>query len=394
MSKFLSFPALRNQRLPLSIQVRYLFSDEYQLDLDKPIEYDPNWTYDVARFHERYQPKVVPSGIVRTEVARYLRDLGIKFGEVTKKSPLSGISLFSNYDLQTTKEVVDFLNSAGLSNDQVCNMILKRPHLLLKSVESLRKRLLDLREELDMTKKDTVNLIFKQPNVLNDAFTLQDITMKRSQLKRNFKISDEQFMSMVERDPRFLFFSWRKSTDPIIKYLQTFGFYDKQIQKILTLAPSVIGSETTAKLESQAALFFNYMGFTQPAFHAAVPEYPHLLVYRQRLLRLKFDIINGTDRFTWEDIARAPLTLGYSVERIYMRLNFMRHLGLLKDTKYHLSSLLAHSEKTFLGSMTKSDLETFNSFKEKEKVNTKKLRDSIRTRIVHSELELLEEPGS
>ena len=353
------------------------------------MEVDPNWTYDSVKFHNHYKPKVVPSGVIRTEVARYLRDLGIKFGEVTSKSPLAGISLFSNYDLQATKDVVDFLSSAGLRNEEICKMIVKRPHLLLKSTESLRKRLLELREELDMTKKETVNLICKQPNVLNDAFSLQDITHKRFHLKRSFKISDEQFMSMVKRDPRFLFFSWKKSTDPIIKYLQTFGFHDKQIKKILTVAPSVIGSDDTAKLESQAALFFQYMGFTEPAFQAAVPEYPHLLVYRQRLLRLKFDIINGTGRFTWQDIARAPLTLGYSVERIYTRINFLKHLGLLGSIKYHLSSILANSQKYYLDVLVKSDLETFNAFKEKEKENIKKLRDSIRTRIVHSEPELL-----
>ena len=379
----------QSKLLPVSTQARYLFSDEFKVELDKPIEDDPNWTYDSVKFHNHYQPKVVHSGVIRTEVARYLRDLGIKFGEITSKSPLSGISLFSNYDLQATKDVVDFLSSAGLKNEEICKMIVKRPHLLLKSTESLRKRLLELREELDMTKKETVNLICKQPNVLNDAFSLQDITQKRFHLKRNFKISDEQFMSMVERDPRFLFFSWKKSTDPIIKYLQTFGFHDKQIKKILTVAPSVIGSDDTAKLESQVALFFHYMGFTEPAFQAAVPEYPHLLVYRQRLLRLKFDIINSTGRFTWQDIARAPLTLGYSVERIYTRLNFLKHLDLLENIKYHLSSILANTQKYYLDVLVKSDLETFDAFKEKEKENIKKLRDSIRTRIVHSEPGLL-----
>ena len=392
MSKLLALSVRQSKFLPVSIQqIRFLFSDDYKVDVDKPLELDPNWTYDSVKFHNHYSPKVVSSGVVRTEVARYLRDLGIKFGEISNKSPLSGISLFSNYDLQATKDVVDFLSSAGLNNEDICKMILKRPHLLLKSTESLRKRLLELREELDMTKKETVNLICRQPNVLNDAFPLQDVTVKRFHLKRSFMISDEQFMSMVERDPRFLFFSWRKSTDPIIKYLQTFGFYDKQIKKILTTAPSVVGSDNTAKLESQAALFFNYMGFTEPAFQASIPEYPHLLVYRQRLLRLKFDIINGTGRFTWQDIARAPLTLGYSVERIYTRLNFLRDLGLLESTKYHLSSILANSQKYYLRMLAKSDLDSFNAFTEKEKENIKKLRDSIRTKIVHSELELLEE---
>lgn len=391
MSRYLAISRVKRSFLPLNLKVRCLFSDEYQLDLDEPIPVDPNWTMDTVRFFERYTRKVVPSGLVRTEVARYLRDLGIKFGEVNKKSPLSGISLFSNYDIESVKNMVDFLNSAGLSNEQVCRIILKRPHLLLKSTDALRQRLQDLREELDMTKKDTINMICKQPNVLNDALPLTDITMKRFHLKRSFKISDEEFMSMVERDPRFLFFSWKKSTDPLIKYLQTFGFVDKQIKKILTLAPSVIGSETTAKLESQAALFLNYMGFTEPAFQSAIPEYPHLLVYRQRLLRLKFDIINSTGRFTWQDIARAPLTLGYSVERIYTRLNFLHHLDMMKTTKYHLSSLLAHSEKNFLQLMAKSDVDTFNAFKDKEKENIRRLRDSIRTRIVHSELNLLKE---
>jgi len=391
MSKLLAISLKQGKFYPVSIQTRLLFSDEYKLELDKPFDVDPNWTYDSIRFHNRYQPKVVSSGIVRTEVARYLRDLGIRFGEITNKSPLSGISLFSNYDLQATKDVVDFLSTAGLSNEQICSMIMKRPHLLLKSTDNLRKRLLELREELDMTKKETVNLIFKQPNVLNDAFPLQDIVMKRFHFKRNFVISDEEFMSMVERDPRFLFFSWKKSTDPIIKYLQTFGFSDKQIKKIITMAPSVVGSDNTAKLESQAALFLHYMGFTEPAFQAAVPEYPHLLVYRQRLLRLKFDIINNSGRFTWQDIARAPLSLGYSVERIYTRLNFLKHVGLLENTKYHLSSILAHRQKYYLQMMAKSSLESFSDFQEKEKASIKKLRDSIRTRIVHSEPELLDD---
>lgn len=391
MTKVLAISALRGRFLAVNVKVRSLFSDDFQLDLEKPHPIDKTWTYDTIRFHQHYEPKVVSSGLVRTEIARYLRDLGINFGKISNKSPLAGISLFTNYDLDDIRKVVEFLHSAGLNNDQICSMILKRPHFLLKSIDSLRKRLLELREELDMTKKDTVNLICKQPNVLNNALPLTDITMKRFHLKRSFKISDEQFMSMVERDPRFLFFSWKSSTDPLIKYLQTFGFHDMQVKKILTLAPSVIGSETTWKLESQAALFMTYMGFTQTAFQECIPEYPHLLVYRQRLLRLKYDIISATEKFTWKDIARAPLTLGYSVERIHTRLNFLHHLDLLKDTKYQLSSILAHSEKSFLSSMAKSDAETFNSYKESEKPNIKRLRNSIRTRVIHSELELLDE---
>eukprot|EP00795_Rhopilema_esculentum_P008656 gene8656-14672_t len=373
-------------RLPNDLKVR--FQREKEVNPVGPLLTNPKYDVD---FHYHYAPKTVSSGIVRTETARYLRDLGIKFGEITNKSPMSGISLFSNYDLQATKEVVDFLNAAGLSNEQVCNMILKRPHILLRPTAFLRKRVQELREELDMTKRDTISLIFKQPNLLNDAVELKDIVVKRFQLKRSFAISDDEFMGMVERDPRFLYYEWKSSTDPIIKFLKSFEFYDSQIKKILTLAPSVLGSSNTTKLESQTDLFLNYIGFTETAFKDSIPEYPHLLVYRQRLLRLKFDIIKEAGRFTWQDVARAPLTLGYSVERIHTRLSFLKYLGKLDDTKYHLSTILAHLEKNYLKWMAQSDQETFDAFKEQEKLTVKKLRNSIRSKIIHTELGLLDD---
>ena len=359
------------------------------IDTSKPLVYDPEYDLDL---HKRYRPKTVASGLVRTDTARYLRDLGIKFGEISNKSPLAGISLFSNYELGNTKKVVDFFSAAGLTNDQICRMILKRPHLLLRPPTFFRKRSQELREELDLTKKETIGLLFKQPNLLNDAVELKDVVVKRAQFKRHFKIQDREFMSMVERDPRFLFYGWKESTERIVKYLQSFGFYDAQMKKIMTMAPSVIGSGNTSKLESQADLILNYIGFTTTAFRDSIPEYPHLLVYRQRLLRLKFDIIKSSERFTWQDVARAPLTLGYSVERIYTRLNFLKHLGELQKTKYHLSTILAHMEKDYLQWMAKSDVETFDLFKKQERENVKKLRNSIRAKIVHTELDVLDEP--
>eukprot|EP00794_Sanderia_malayensis_P012285 gene12285-13550_t len=345
--------------------------------------------YD-EKLHSRYRPKLSSSGLVRTETARYLRDLGIKFGQISNKSPLHCISLFSNYDLDHTKRNVDFLKSAGLDNDQICHIIMKRPYILLRSTSFMRERVQNIREELDLTKKETLNLIWKQPNILNDAVALTDVQNKRFQLKRKFEISNEEFLLMVERDPRFLFHSWEFSTLPILDYLaEEFVFSDQHMKKILLLAPSVIGTESTAKLESQVDLFLNYMGFSEKGFKEAIPDYPHLLVYRQRLLKLKFNIINKTGVFTWEDIARAPLTLGYSAERIYMRLNFLKFLGKLEKGSFRLSSVLALMEKKYLSNIAQSSSEEYEEFKKNEIDNVRKMRNEIRTKIIHTELDLL-----
>ncbi|KAA8540700.1 hypothetical protein F0562_024381 [Nyssa sinensis] len=276
--------------------------------------------------------------------------------------------------------VVEFLAAYGFSREQITNMTLKRPWLLINNPQKTYKPKLEFLQSLSSA-SEVVKLVYKDPFVLKQG--LKNRLIPCVQVLKRIVHTDENVFKAIKAEYLVLHFDLEKSFEPNVLTLLNFGVPESNVLKLIMIGPRILLQRTeqfnkivqeVAKLgfDTKKLLFvlamrsmhlirntfwekkmevFRSFGLSRDEIISAFKLQPMCVLSSEKKIREMMDFFVNKLHFKPSMISRHPGLLLLSMEkRIIPRCSVLRLLMLndVIDEEINLLPILQMTHKNFL----------------------------------------------
>jgi mTERF domain-containing protein len=150
----------------------------------------------------------------------------------------SAISASKKLNIESRKNpnsVLDLLETHGLTQTRIRNLISSRPQLLSADLENTLKPNMELFEYLGFSSTSLAKMLNKYPRVLeSDAYTVVDFF-------RAHGFSDEHISTLTMKRPLLYSPTAHKNFKQKLEFFKSLGLSDLEITKLISARPSILG---------------------------------------------------------------------------------------------------------------------------------------------------------
>ncbi|XAR59543.1 hypothetical protein NMG60_11015415 [Bertholletia excelsa] len=213
-------------------------------------------------------------------------------------------------------EIVDFLESNGVSRQWMGYVMSRCPQLLSYSMEEVKYRV-QFFLEMGLNGKDFGTMVFDYPRVLG-YFSMEEMKQKVAYLME-FGLSNEDVGKLLAFKPQLMGCSIEEKWKPLVKYLYYLGISREGMRRILTIKPMVFLLDLESTIVPKVQ-FLRDVGVQQDAIGNMLTKFPPLLTYSlyKKIRPVVIFLLTKagvTQRNIGKVIALGPELLGCSIAR-------------------------------------------------------------------------------
>ncbi|XP_059453749.1 transcription termination factor MTERF2, chloroplastic-like isoform X2 [Corylus avellana] len=240
-------------------------------------------------------------------------------------------------------EIIEYLECNGVRRDWIGYVVSRCPPLLSYNMEEVRARV-QFYLDMGMNEKDFGTMVFDYPRVLGQ-FTMEEMNEK-VRFFQDIGVRDDAIGNMLVKFPSFLTYSLYKKLRPVVIFLMTkAGVSEKDIGKVIALAPELLGCSIVKKLEVNVKYFLS-LGIRVRQLGEMIADFPMLLRYNPDILRPKYRYLRRTMVRPLKDLIEFPRFFSYSLDaRIIPRHKILVERRINLKLRYMLASTDEEFEK-------------------------------------------------
>ncbi|XP_057527578.1 transcription termination factor MTERF2, chloroplastic isoform X2 [Amaranthus tricolor] len=277
---------------------------------------------------------------VKTRVSFYT-NMGMNeqdFGTMVYDCP----KVLGYYTLEEMKEKVNYLMDFGLSEKDVGRLLAFKPQLMVCGIEERWKPLLKYLYYLGIDRDGMRRMLVIKPMVF--CVDLETTIVPKVRFLQDIGIKDDAIGRMLVKFPPLLTYSLYKKIRPVVVFLLTkAGVTQKDIGKVVALAPELLGCSIAHKLDGNVKYFLS-LGISLQQLGEMIADFPMLLRYNVELLRPKYRYLRRTMVRPLQDVIEFPRFFSYSLEDKITP----RHKILIENrVNFKLRYMLASSDEEF-----------------------------------------------
>ncbi|KAJ8763481.1 hypothetical protein K2173_002364 [Erythroxylum novogranatense] len=247
---------------------------------------------------------------VKIRVAFFL-DMGLNekdFGTMIFEYP----RVLGYFTLEEMNQKVNYLKEFGLSDEEVGRLLAFKPQLMSCSIEERWKPLIQYFYYLGISRDGIRRMLFIKPMVF--CVDLEKTIVPKVRFFQDIGIHDGAIGNMLAKFPPLLTYSLYKKIRPVVIFLMTkAGVAEKDIGKVIALAPELLGCSIVHKLEVNVKYFLS-LGIRLQQLGQMIADFPMLLRYNTELLRPKYLYLRRNMIRPLQDLIDFPRYLSYSLE--------------------------------------------------------------------------------
>ncbi|OMO75706.1 Mitochodrial transcription termination factor-related protein [Corchorus olitorius] len=217
--------------------------------------------------------------------------------------------VLGQFTLEVMNEKVNYLKEFGLSTEEVGKLLAFRPQLMGCSIEERWKPLVKYLYYLGVSRDGMRRMLTIKPMVF--CFNVETTIAPKVQFFRDLGVQDEAIGDMLVKFPPLLTYSLHKKIRPVVIFLMTkAGVSEKEIGKVIALAPELLGCNICKRLEVSVKYYLS-LGIRHRQLGQMIADFPKLLRYKVHLLYPKYRYLRRTMVRPLEDVIEFP---SYSLE--------------------------------------------------------------------------------
>ncbi|XP_021738611.1 transcription termination factor MTERF2, chloroplastic-like [Chenopodium quinoa] len=287
-------------------------------------------------------PELVAFSMEEVKIrVRFYTDMGMNnhdFGTMVYDFPKA----LGYFALEEMKQKVNYLKEFGLCDNDVGRLLAFKPQLMACSIEERWKPLLKFLYYLGVDRDGMRRMLVIKPMVF--CFDMEATIVPKVRFLQDLGITDDAIGRMLVKFPPLLTYSLYKKIRPVVVFLLTrAGVTQKNIAKVVALAPELLGCSIAHKLDGNVKYYLS-LGISLRLLGEMIADFPMLLRYNVELLRPKYRYLRRTMIRPVKDLIEFPRFFSYSLEdRIIPRHKVM----LENQVNFKLRYMLASSDEEF-----------------------------------------------
>ncbi|CAH9125853.1 unnamed protein product [Cuscuta epithymum] len=244
--------------------------------------------------------------------------------------------------MEEMNQKVAYLKEFGLSNEDVGRLIAFKPHLMGCSIEEKLKPLVKFFYYLGISKEGMRKILVTTPIVF--CIDLENTIVPKVQFLRDIGVQEDAIGDVLVQFPRIMTYSLEKKIRPTVIFLLTkAGVSQRNIGKVLALAPKLLGCNITHKLDLNVKYFLS-LGIPFWQLGEMIADFPLILQYNIEVLRPKYQYLRRTMVRPLRDIIEFPRYFSYSLDKKIIP----RHKVLVENNiNFKLRHMLASTDEEF-----------------------------------------------
>ncbi|XP_051138536.1 transcription termination factor MTERF2, chloroplastic [Andrographis paniculata] len=260
------------------------------------------------------------------------------FGTMLFDSP----KVLGYLSMEEMNEKVAYLKEFGLDDEDIGRLLAFKPQLMSCSIEDRWKPLVRYFYYLGISKDGMRRILTLKPMVF--CVDLDSIVVPKVQFLRDIGVEEGAIGNMLSRFPSMLTYSLYKKIRPVVIFLLTkAGISQKDVGKVIALAPELLGCSIANKLDHNVKYFLS-LGITVRQLGEMVSDFPMLLRYNADVLRPKYRYLRRTMIRPLQEVIEFPRFFSYSLEERIMP----RHKIMVENrVNFKLRYMLASTDDEF-----------------------------------------------
>ncbi|EDV29487.1 uncharacterized protein TRIADDRAFT_51882 [Trichoplax adhaerens] len=252
------------------------------------------------------------------------------------------------------KRSIQFWQDFGLYEENLNNMIIKAPQILLQGIETEIKPKLNILLSLIKQRRVIIHLIQLQPSLF--SFTLSDVEMRIDWLA-SLGFKEHDIGSIIRRLPSFLI----KNFDTIqssVEWLRSDDYSYKEIRAIINEYPGILRRDVQVMKDTKT--FILKTGYTDEEFKSLILTFPTLLSFSLSSLQDRFQFAHDTLKCSLDEIKETPAIFTCNFNKIKLRYQFLQSVG--RSDEVILKQLILASDRRFVRQEAESNMSIFLTF--------------------------------
>ncbi|KAE8008491.1 hypothetical protein FH972_004997 [Carpinus fangiana] len=279
---------------------------------------------------------------VRARVQFYL-DMGMNekdFGTMVFDYP----RVLGQFTMEEMNEKVSYLKEFGLCTEEVGKLLAFKPHLMGCGIEETWKPLVKYLYYHGISRDGMKRMLMVKPIIF--CVDLETTIVPKVRFFQDIGVRDDAIGDMLVKFPSFLTYSLYKKLRPVVIFLMTkAGVSEKDIGKVIALAPELLGCSIVKKLEVNVKYFLS-LGIRARQLGEMIANFPMLLRYNPDILRPKYRYLRRTMVRPLQDLIEFPRFFSYSLDaRIISRHKILVERRINLKRRYMLASTDEEFEK-------------------------------------------------
>ncbi|ERL92381.1 transcription termination factor 3, mitochondrial [Dendroctonus ponderosae] len=230
----------------------------------------------------------------RSEVIQEFVKLGVNLYYIEKKIS-EAVPLILRLKFEDLREHVLFLNSLGVSFEDVGKLITKNPLIFKEKLEDLKVRVNYLKFKR-FNDEMIARIVAKNPYWL--SYSTHEIDHKLGFFQKNFKLNGNEVRSVAVQKPQLITFEQQHITENTFVLKEEMGFADEELKSIILAKPHIF-MQGKFRLQKSFEYVHNVMGIS----HEQILQNSEILTCRasrmrerhQFLVKLKRDQFNAKE---------------------------------------------------------------------------------------------------
>ncbi|XP_075511249.1 transcription termination factor MTERF2, chloroplastic-like [Primulina tabacum] len=251
--------------------------------------------------------------------------------------------VLGSLSMEEMNKKVAYLKEFGLDNEDVGRLLAFKPQLMACSINEQWIPLVKYFYYLGISKDGMRRILTGKPIIF--CIDLESTIVPKVQFLRDIGVQHDVIGSMLVRFPSLVTYSLYKKIRPVVIFLLTdAGVSQRDIGKVIALAPELLGCSIANKLDNNVKYFLS-LGIKLPVLGEMIADFPMLLRYNIDILRPKYRYLRRTMVQPLQDLIEFPRFFSYSLEEriiprhkimVENRINFkLRCMLASTDDEFH-----------------------------------------------------------
>ncbi|KAL2927462.1 Transcription termination factor MTERF2 chloroplastic [Bienertia sinuspersici] len=229
--------------------------------------------------------------------------------------------------------MVNYIKDFGLDEEGVGRLLAFKPQLMVCDIEERWKPLLKFLYYLGINRDGMRRMLVIKPMVF--CVDLESTIVPKVRFLQDLGIKEDAIGRMLVKFPPLLTYSLYKKIRPVVVFLLTkAGVTQKNIAKVVALAPELLGCSIAHKLDGNVKYYLS-LGISLRQLGEMIADFPMLLRYNVDLLRPKYRYLRRTMVRPLRDLIEFPRIITRHKVMLENRVNFkLRYMLASTDEEF------------------------------------------------------------
>ena len=255
-------------------------------------------------------------------LCQWLGGLGLTQGETAQIIAIVPQTLRCSID-KNLEPVVQWLRDLGLNEAQVAKTLVRFPPTLCYSIDKNLKRTTSWLVDLGLSQGRVAKIISGFPSIL--GCSIEKKLQPAVALLQSLRLNEVQITKAIARCPEILYLSIAKNLKPTSRWLLSLGLTQVELAKVIATFPKALSCSVEKNLKLKVQWLLG-LGLSKLEVAKVIASFPAIFSYsinqnlkqKVAILQKVFGVCGAA-----QAIARRPIILGYSHQRLTTRLRVL-----------------------------------------------------------------------